>query len=147
MGLYLYICILSEKQSEVPPSIFLSPFSWSCLSISPSLTNEWEKSVCRYQLPHILGLVCGVMSVVVILWTDVQDGKWVPLHSPLHSWQFIINFVFIYQRRGDSWGRGQDDRGLHRPPLSRPLRRDAGGECVQGAGMALSQRSCTEQSG
>ena len=30
---------------------------------------------CRYQLPHILGLVSGVMSVVVILWTDVEDGR------------------------------------------------------------------------
>ena len=29
----------------------------------------------RFQLPHILGLVCGVMSVVVILATDVQDGQ------------------------------------------------------------------------
>ena len=29
----------------------------------------------RFQLAHILGLVCGVMSVVVILWTDVQDGR------------------------------------------------------------------------
>ena len=29
----------------------------------------------RYQLAHVLGLVLGVLSVVVILWTDVQDGK------------------------------------------------------------------------
>ena len=29
----------------------------------------------RDQLAHVLGLVLGVLSVVVILWTDVQDGK------------------------------------------------------------------------
>lgn len=51
MGLYLYICILSEKQSEVPPSIFLSRFSWSCLSIPPSLpmtSNDyhWPGTSC-----------------------------------------------------------------------------------------------------
>ena len=29
----------------------------------------------RYQLGHVFGLVLGVLSVVVILWTDVQDGR------------------------------------------------------------------------
>ena len=29
----------------------------------------------RYQLGHVFGLVLGVLSVVVILWTDVQDGQ------------------------------------------------------------------------
>ena len=29
----------------------------------------------RYQLSHILGLVMGVMSIVVIVWLDVRDGR------------------------------------------------------------------------
>ena len=58
--------------------------------------------IYRYQLPHILGLVCGVMSVVVILWTDVQDGKWVTLTQTEYA-----NFSLLLSRGGVTAG-GED---------------------------------------
>ena len=48
------------------------PQYWSLIGPWQQDTDLW---LVRYQLAHVLGLVCGVMSVVVILWTDVQDGQ------------------------------------------------------------------------
>ena len=39
------------------------------------MTSDLTTHIGRFQLAHVLGLVLGVLSVVVILWTDVQDGK------------------------------------------------------------------------
>lgn len=46
-----------------------------CFSIPVVLVLSWIYLKSRYQLSHIFGLVAGIMSIVVIVWLDVRDGK------------------------------------------------------------------------
>lgn len=46
-----------------------------CFAIPVVLVLSWIVLKSRYQLSHIFGLVAGVMSVVVVVWLDVRDGK------------------------------------------------------------------------
>lgn len=46
-----------------------------CFSIPTVLILSWSVLRARYRLTHIGGMALGLMSVVVLVWSDVQDGK------------------------------------------------------------------------
>ena len=39
------------------------------------LVLSWTFLRCRYRLTHIGGMALGLMSVVVLVWVDIDDGK------------------------------------------------------------------------
>ena len=100
------ICIyLKSNQKFLHISFYLLSLGpvYQCFFTNEKLSQITNKMVIyRYQLPHILGLVCGVMSVVVILWTDVQDGKWVTPTQPEYA-----NLSLLISRGGVTAG-GED---------------------------------------
>ena len=46
-----------------------------CFSIPTVLILSVTILRARYRLTHIAGMALGLMSVVVLVWTDVQDGR------------------------------------------------------------------------
>ena len=99
------------------------PQYWSLIGPWQQDTDLW---LVRYQLAHVLGLVCGVMSVVVILWTDVQDGQ-VTNQSPAPvTWPQcspLIGCRAGCRRAGGTGWRGTPSRCS--PPRSRAWCRSA----------------------
>ena len=95
-----------------------------------SLIGQWQQDtdlwLVRYQLAHVLGLVCGVMSVVVILWTDVQDGQVTNQSPALVTWPLcspLIGCRAGCRRAGGTGWRGTPSRCS--PPRSRAWCRSA----------------------
>ena len=46
-----------------------------CFSIPTVLILSWVVLRARYRLTHIGGMALGLMSVVVLVWADIEDGK------------------------------------------------------------------------
>ena len=46
-----------------------------CFSIPTVLILSCTILRARYRLTHIGGMALGLMSVVALVWTDVQDGR------------------------------------------------------------------------
>ena len=99
------------------------PQYWSLIGPWQQDTDLW---LVRYQLAHVLGLVCGVMSVVVILWTDVQDGQVTNQSPALVTWPQcspLIGCRAGCRRAGGTGWRGTPSRCS--PPRSRAWCRSA----------------------
>ena len=56
-------------------SIFFNPQLLDCFSIPTVLILSWVVLRARYRLTHIGGMALGLMSVVVLVWADIEDGK------------------------------------------------------------------------
>ena len=57
-------------------SVFSSVFQLlDCFSIPTVLILSCTVLRARYRLTHIGGMALGLMSVVALVWTDVQDGR------------------------------------------------------------------------
>ena len=99
------------------------PQYWPLIGPWQQDTDLW---LVRYQLAHVLGLVCGVMSVVVILWTDVQDGQVTNQSPALVTWPHsspLIGCRAGCRRAGGTGWRGTPSRCS--PPRSRAWCRSA----------------------
>ena len=46
-----------------------------CFSLPTVLVLSWLVVRSRYRLSHIGGMALALMSVVAIVWIDVEDGK------------------------------------------------------------------------
>ena len=46
-----------------------------CFSLPTVLVLSWLLVKARYRLTHIGGMALALMSVVAIVWIDVDDGK------------------------------------------------------------------------
>ena len=57
------------------PSFLLSFQLLDCFSIPTVLILSWLLVKARYRLTHIGGMALALMSVVAIVWIDVDDGK------------------------------------------------------------------------
>ena len=66
------LCGIVAMKNEVFSSVFQL---LDCFSIPTVLILSCTVLRARYRLTHIGGMALGLMSVVALVWTDVQDGR------------------------------------------------------------------------